>query len=50
MGDQSFYDVLTSLASVPQPLMGSSSAAITEVGVRVLDGRADHVQMRRREL
>ncbi len=49
MGDQSFFDVLEGLASAREPLVQGGldgvPAAITETGVHVLEGRADHVRL-----
>jgi hypothetical protein len=49
MGDQSFFDILTGLASAPEPLVqvGTevSSAVITEAGISVLEGRSDYVKL-----
>jgi hypothetical protein len=49
MGDGSFFDVLAGLASVREPLIQGGSegspVAITDAGVRVLEGRADHVHL-----
>ena len=43
MGDGSFYSVLDGLAFAHEPLIQGDPAAITEAGIRVLDGRADYV-------
>jgi hypothetical protein len=40
MGDGSFYGVLAALESAREPLIQGSPAAITEAGIRVLDGRS----------
>jgi hypothetical protein len=49
MGEGSFYRVLDGLASAREPLIQGraegSSAAITEAGMRVLEGRADHLHL-----
>jgi hypothetical protein len=49
MGDGSFYGVLEGLASAREPLIQTqaegSAASITEAGMRVLDGRADHLHL-----
>jgi hypothetical protein len=49
MGDWSFFEVLKGLASARQPLIQGGfeglPASITENGVRVIEGRADHVHL-----
>jgi hypothetical protein len=45
IGDQSFFDMLDGLASLREPLIQGSPAAITEAGLRVLEGRADRLHL-----
>jgi hypothetical protein len=48
MGDASFYRLLTGLAAVRNPLVKTESSgdyAITEAGLRVLEGREDHIRL-----
>jgi hypothetical protein len=48
MGDRSFYRLLADLRAARHPLVKTANSgdyAITETGLRVLDGRDDHIRL-----